>query len=100
MSFFNKIFGGTKGSEATGKIRAQFKDATYFKKEIERFNLFMEDDKEDFQIYLEKNGKLENHHFISACNIRLKKIECIYSKGGIIWGLAGSSLGKSIAGWF
>lgn len=84
MGFFNKIFGGTKDSEATGKIRAQFKDANYFKKEIERFNLFMEDDKEDFQIYIEKNGKLENHHFISACNIRLKKIECIYSKGGSI----------------
>ncbi|MFT4094075.1 MAG: DUF1911 domain-containing protein [Niabella sp.] len=85
MGFFKKIFGTTDSDSSNqDKIRAQYKDVQYFKKEIERFDLFIADDKEDFQIYIEKNGRLENHHYISACNIRLKKIECIYSLGGSI----------------
>ncbi|MCJ7935641.1 MAG: DUF1911 domain-containing protein [Chryseobacterium sp.] len=82
MGFFNKIFGEDKeNSGSSQKIRAQYKDINYFNKEIERIDLWMKDDEEDFQVYKEKNGKLENHHYIEACNIRLQKIQNIYSKG-------------------
>lgn len=81
MGFFSKIFGEDKENNSSQKIRSQYKDRKYFTKEIERIDLWMKDDEEDFQAYKQKNGKLENHHYIEACTIRLQKIQDIYSKG-------------------
>ena len=81
MGFFSKIFGATREHKEPQKVRAQYKDSKYFNKELERINLWISDDDEDFQRYEEKNGRLENHHFIEACNIRLQKLQVDYAKG-------------------
>ncbi|WP_343560872.1 PoNe immunity protein domain-containing protein [Sphingobacterium sp.] len=82
MGFFSKIFGSAEPNSSSQPVRAQHKNIKYFENELERIDLWMQDDDEDFQRYKEKNGSLENHHYIEACSIRLQKIQLIYSKGG------------------
>lgn len=79
MGIFAQFF--SSESNENKKIRAQFKNEKYFKKEIERCNQWIDDDKEDFENYIKKHGKLMDTHYLSACKIRLQKIENMYSLG-------------------
>ena len=78
MSLFKNLSGSTKMSVT---VRAQFKDEKYFISQIDRCNRFIKNDSEDFELFIQKNGKLKGSHYITAAQIRNKKIENAYSKG-------------------
>ncbi|TWP23052.1 DUF1911 domain-containing protein [Apibacter muscae] len=80
MGLLDRFFGSGSNKEKK-KIRAQFKNEKYFKKEIKRCDEWMNNDKEDFEKYIKKHGKLMDIHYVNACKIRLQKIENMYSVG-------------------
>lgn len=79
MGIFAQFF--SSESKENKKIRAQFKNEKYFKKEIERCNKWITNDKEDFEEYIKKQGSLTPFHYISSSSIRLDKLSNMYSLG-------------------
>ena len=85
MGFLDKLFGNTPNQEekqqTKPKVRAQFKNEKYFKKEIESINNSIKIFKEDDKSYINTHGKLSAFHYLSYTFKYNKLIENYYSLG-------------------
>jgi len=82
MGLFNNLFGSSsKGKEQETKVRAQFKDAKYFKNEIQYFDKVIAILKQDNIEFIKKNGKMEGFQFLNLAKKYNLIIENKFSKG-------------------
>lgn len=81
MKLFDKLFGHKAEQVNTVKVRAQYKNEKYFRKEIVRIEDWIKKDIENNKEYREKYGDITPYHYESTRSLYNQMAECMYSMG-------------------
>ncbi|TWP23051.1 DUF1911 domain-containing protein [Apibacter muscae] len=81
MGLLDRFF-SSDSNEEKKKIRAQFKNKKYFKKEINYFNKIINLLIEDNKKYKQENGENTGYQFVNLSLKYIRLLECYYSQGG------------------
>jgi hypothetical protein len=80
MGLFSALFGKKEEGKKV-KVRARFKNAKYFNKEIKRYDGLIETETENQKRLLAEGGTLRNAHYLALYSLYVKKTELLYSLG-------------------